>query len=47
VFAIKTRPLIDHYARRGLLVNVDAIGPVEVVTKRILDDLLDLTRSGE
>jgi adenylate kinase len=47
VFAIKTRPLIDHYARRGLLVNVDAIGPVEVVTKRILDDLQDLTRSGE
>jgi adenylate kinase len=47
VFAIKTRPLIDHYARRGLLVTVDAIGPVEVVTKRILDDLQDLTRSGE
>ena len=47
VFAIKTRPLIDHYAGRGLLVNVDAIGPVEVVTKRILDDLQDLTRSGE
>jgi adenylate kinase len=47
VFAVKTRPLIDHYARRGLLVNVDAVGPVEVVTKRILDDLQDLTRSGE
>ena len=47
VFAIKTRPLIDYYAHRGLLVNVDAIGPVEVVTKRILDDLQDLTRSGE
>jgi adenylate kinase len=39
VFSIKTRPLIDYYARRGLLVNVDAIGPIEVVTKRILDDL--------
>ena len=39
VFAIKTRPLIDYYAHRGLLVNVDAIGPIEVVTKRILDDL--------
>jgi adenylate kinase len=44
VFAIKTRPLIDYYAHRGLLVDVDAIGPVEVVTKRILDDL---NRSGE
>ena len=47
VFAIKTRPLIDYYRRRRLLVNVDAIGPVEVVTKRILDDLLDMNRSGE
>jgi adenylate kinase len=47
VFAIKTRPLIDYYDRRGLLVNVDAIGPVEVVTKRIFDDLLDLNRSGK
>jgi len=47
VFAIKTRPLVDYYQRRRLLVNVDAIGPVEVVTKRILDDLLDMNRSGE
>jgi adenylate kinase len=39
VFAIKTRPLIDYYMRRGLLVNVDAIGPIEDVTKRILADL--------
>jgi adenylate kinase len=36
VFAIKTRPLIDYFAHRGLLTNVDAIGPIEVVTKRIL-----------
>src|ERR671930_2812920 len=39
VFAIKTRPLIDYYARRGLLINVDAIGTIEEVTKRILNDL--------
>jgi adenylate kinase len=39
VFAIKTRPLIDYYMRRGLLINVDAIGPIEDVTKRILADL--------
>jgi adenylate kinase len=39
VFAIKTRPLIDYYAHRGLLISVDAIGPIELVTKRILDDL--------
>ena len=36
VFAIKTRPLIDYYAHRGLLIPVDAIGPIEIVTKRIL-----------
>ena len=46
VFAIKTRPLIDYYAHRGLLVNVDAIGPIEVVTKRILDDLDGNRRPG-
>jgi adenylate kinase len=44
VFAIKTRPLIDYYARRGLLLNIDAIGPIEVVTKRILDDLESIRR---
>jgi adenylate kinase len=36
VFGIKTRPLIDYYAHRGLLIKVDAIGTIEVVTKRIL-----------
>jgi adenylate kinase len=46
VFAIKTRPLIDYYAHRGLLVNVDAIGPIQVVTKRILDDLDGTRRPG-
>ena len=46
VFAIKTRPLIDYYAHRGLLVTVDAIGPIEVVTKRILDDLDGNRRPG-
>jgi adenylate kinase len=39
VFAVKTRPLVDYYAHRGLLVPVDAIGPVEQVTGRILDAL--------
>jgi adenylate kinase len=39
VYAIKTRPLVDYYARRGLLILVDAIGQVEEVTKRILNDL--------
>ncbi len=46
VFAIKTRPLIDYYAHRGLLINVDAIGPIEVVTKRILTALEGNRRPG-
>ena len=46
VFAIKTRPLIDYYTHRGLLVTVDAIGTIELVTKRILDDLDGNRRPG-
>jgi adenylate kinase len=46
VFAIKTRPLIDYYAHRGLLIQVDAIGPIEVVTKRILAALDGIRRAG-
>jgi adenylate kinase len=36
VFAVKTRPLFDYYAHRGLLAMVDAVGPVERVTARVL-----------
>ena len=36
VFATKTRPLVDYYARRGLLAMVDAVGPVGRVTARLL-----------
>jgi adenylate kinase len=39
VFASKTRPLVDHYERRGLLLRVDSIGHVDEVTKRILGGL--------
>ena len=46
VFAQKTRPLIDYYAHRGLLISVDAIGPIEVVTKRILAALEGNRRPG-
>jgi adenylate kinase len=34
-----TRPLADYYLRRGLLVEVDAMGSVEQVTERIADGL--------
>ena len=36
VFAARTRPLLDHYRRRGRLVVVDAVGPPDVVGERIL-----------
>src|SRR6266536_212362 len=39
VFAIKTRPLLDHYRRRDLALRVDAVGGVDEVTKRILEGL--------
>jgi len=39
VFAIKTRPLIDYYAHRRLLINVNAVGTVERITARILAGL--------
>jgi adenylate kinase len=39
VFAIKTRPLIDYYAHRGLDRKVDGVGMVEEITGRILTGL--------
>jgi len=39
VFAIKTRPLIDYYAHRRLLINVNGVGPVPQITARVLGSL--------
>jgi adenylate kinase len=44
VFANKTRPLVVHYEKRGLLQPVDSIGEVDEVTKRILDGLRARTK---
>jgi adenylate kinase len=35
VFADKTRPLVDYYRHRGLLVGVDAVASIERVATRI------------
>jgi len=35
VFAEKTRPLIDYYRHRGLLIGVDAVASIERVAARI------------
>jgi adenylate kinase len=39
VYAEATRPLVNYYAGRGLLVGVDATGPVDDVTARAIDAL--------
>jgi adenylate kinase len=40
----ETRPLVDYYLRRGLLVQVDGIGSVDQVSDRIADGLAARTR---
>lgn len=39
VYAEQTAPLIETYSKRNLVVEVDGLGAVEDVTKRILDAL--------
>jgi len=36
VFRTRTYPLLDYYRRRGILVRIDAVGPVDAITERIL-----------
>ncbi len=39
VYAEQTEPLIGVYRERGILIEVDGMGPVDEVTKRIFDAL--------
>jgi adenylate kinase len=39
VYAEQTSPLVAYYAERGVLIGIDATGPVEDVTLRALDAL--------
>jgi adenylate kinase len=36
VFERQTYPLLDYYRRRGILVRIDAVGPVDAITERIV-----------
>jgi adenylate kinase len=36
VFRSQTYPLLAYYRRRGILVRIDAVGPVDAITERIL-----------
>jgi adenylate kinase len=39
VYAEQTAPLVAYYAQRGILVGLDATGPVDDVTERAVDAL--------
>ena len=39
VFAAQTRPLVDYYQRRGVLVRINAVGPVDAISEEIFATL--------
>jgi adenylate kinase len=39
VFASQTHPLIDYYQRRGILVRINAVGPVDAISEQIFATL--------
>jgi adenylate kinases len=39
VYAAQTAPLVSYYAEKGILVGIDATGPVDDVTERAIDAL--------
>ena len=39
VFANQTRPLVDYYQRRGILVPINAVGPVDAISEEIFATL--------
>jgi adenylate kinase len=47
VYTEQTEPLVDHYADWGVLVGIDATGPVEDITKRALDALRRCDDAGD
>ena len=39
VFAAHTHPLVDYYQRRGILVRINAVGPVDAISEEIFATL--------
>jgi adenylate kinase len=39
VFASQTHPLVDYYRRRGILVPINAVGPVDAISEEIFATL--------
>ena len=39
MFAAQTRPLVDYYQRRGVLVRINAVGPIDAISEEIFATL--------
>ena len=39
VFAAQTHPLVDYYQRRGILVRINAVGPIDAISEQIFASL--------
>ena len=39
VFANQTHPLVDYYQRRGILVRINAVGPIDAISEQIFASL--------
>ena len=39
VFASQTHPLVDYYQRRGVLVRINAVGPIDAISEEIFASL--------
>ena len=39
VFAAQTRPLVDYYQRRGILLRINAVGPIDAISEQIFANL--------
>ena len=39
VFATQTLPLVDYYQRRGILVRINAVGPIDAISEEIFATL--------
>jgi adenylate kinase len=39
VFASQTRPLVEYYQRRGILVPINAVGPIDAISEEIFATL--------
>jgi adenylate kinase len=39
VFAAQTQPLVEYYHRRGILVRINAVGPIDAISEQIFATL--------